>query len=93
MKPDESWDGNGRFGYFPAQLYMSRQKMQHLLMIVRLGPKPYYIYRGGIGGDTIDTRQQLLDEINFKLNDMPFKLTLLLWAIWIGFYANIYINI
>ena len=73
MKPDEVGTVGSVWIFPGTALYEQAKNAKLIDDSFGSGPKPYYIYRGGIGGDTIDTRQQLLDEINFKLNDMPFK--------------------
>ena len=68
MKPD-SVGTVGSVWVFRHSFYMSRQKMQNLLMIDFALTETILYLRGGIGGVIqTDTRQQLLDEINFKLN-------------------------
>lgn len=38
-----------------------------------LGPKPYYIYRGGIGADRVNRRQMLSDEIRYRFGNTPLS--------------------
>lgn len=73
MRPDEVGTVGSVWVFPGTALYEQAKNAKLIDDSFWLGPKPYYIYRGGIGGDTIDRRQQLLDDINFKLNDMPFK--------------------
>lgn len=74
MKPDEVGTV-GSVWVFPGTALYEQAKHAGLINdSFWLGPKPYYIYRGGIGGDKINKKQQILDELNFKFGDsFPLK--------------------
>lgn len=74
IKPDEVGTV-GAVWVFPGTALYEQAKHARLLDDeFWLGPKPYYIYRGGIGGDKINKRQQLIDEFNFRFGEsFPMK--------------------
>lgn len=66
-------DGIGTVGevwIFPGTALYEQAKNAYLIDdAFWLGYKPYYIYRGGIGGDPIDWRLRIKDEVSFLIRD------------------------
>lgn len=79
MKPDEVGTV-GSVWIFPGTALYEQAKHAGLLNDdFWLGPKPYYIYRGGIAGDKINKKLQIVDELNFKFGEtLPVKAYLFL---------------
>ena len=74
IKPDETGTVGSVWIFPGTALYEQAKNAKLIDDSFWLGPKPYYIYRGGIGGDRVDSRTQILDEIKFRFGDtLPFK--------------------
>ena len=74
IKPDETGTVGAVWVFPGTALYEQAKNAKLISDSFWLGQKPYYIYRGGIGGDRINRRMQMLDEINFRFGKtLPFK--------------------
>lgn len=71
IKPDETGTVGSVWIFPGTALYEQAKNAKLIDDSFWLGPKPYYIYRGGIGGDKTNKKRQIIDELSFYLSPTP----------------------
>jgi len=69
IKPDETGTVGAVWVFPGTALYYQAKAAKLIDDAIGLGPKPYYIYRGGMGKDPVDRRQQFKDEVQYRFRD------------------------